>query len=390
MVQGCGLFDVEVLEILAVAQKELVAPLAAEDDFVPLFCDCFEQQVERHGGGVVERFVEGVEDPFRRLHKIVLRDLDGDVFQPQRIGGRFGVVAFVVIAVLVVTQGKGGQFHAAALYHGGQQGAVDAPGEQGSHRHVGIEAQRERPLQLRFDFAEGFGFVGVNAGGGIQQVVITLCLYFVIAVEKKLPGRELVDAFEESVRRRGGQEAQIAHQRLVVETLFGKERNDSLDLRSKHEPFAVKVVKERFFPEAVAEEVEGIAVEQGDGEHADETVDERDAPLFIGGDQDFGVAFGLEVEIKLFLQGPEVVDFAVEAEQNFAASHRLVGALVEIHDAQAVVGEEQPFTFDDAAVVGAAVGHGLEGGAGGGRVVVAEDSEDGAHLVALRAVTGEA
>ena len=144
--------------------------------------------------------------------------------------------------------------------------------------------------------------------------------------------QQLVHAAVDGARRRDVAELQVLAERvgidLGVPRLEGAQR---LQLRAEPEVVAVPRVVEGLHAHAVAQQHQAALalVPDGDGEHADEAVDRRHAPLLVGGEDHLGVARAAEAvaeRLELGAHAGEVVDLAVEdhGERAVAGEHRLV------------------------------------------------------------------
>ena len=125
-------------------------------------------------------------------------------------------------------------------------------------------------------------------------------------------------------------------------------------------------VVQRLDPQPVAAEGQhaGVAVEHGEGEHAEEALDARRAPPVEGLEQHLGVGGGEEavaVALQLLAELAEVVDQAVEdgGQAELVVDHRLRAALGQVEDLQPAVPERGPSHGVHAGPVRAPAVHGL-------------------------------
>ena len=137
----------------------------------------------------------------------------------------------------------------------------------------------------------------------------------------------------------------------------------NLTSEPKYTPSSVDHVVERLFGEAVAGQEEAVlaAVIDREAPHALEPVDAGRAVCQVGLEQDLRVGGGRETDASLLEFPPQldvVVDLAVEDQRAVADGERLVGARVEIDDAQPGVEQSD---------IGAAVPEGQHGPDGRGR-----------------------
>src|SRR5262249_7435184 len=122
---------------------------------------------------------------------------------------------------------------------------------------------------------------------------------------------------------------------------------------------------------AAAEETVLRAVENDEGPHAVEALDEAVAPLAVAVEEDLGVGMvgdeSATMHLQLRAEVGVVVDFAVEDDADLAVGgpHGLRAA-AEVDDGEAAVAEEdggtfgEPVTFGVGSAVADGVGHALE------------------------------
>ena len=142
----------------------------------------------------------------------------------------------------------------------------------------------------------------------------------------------------------------------------GRVLQQGLQLRGKDEDCGRVGVVERLLADPVAGQQQGPArtVPEGKGEHAPEMLDAVGPILFVGVEDDLGVAVGCEA-VPLGLEAGaeflEVVDFAVEGDPDglVLVGHGLPAA-VKVDDAQAPLAEPDLAVDVDALSVRSAVG----------------------------------
>ena len=159
---------------------------------------------------------------------------------------------------------------------------------------------------------------------------------------------QLAHAVQDRVRRRDdGVEAHVVVQGDLVDRrvdLAALEQRRQA--RGEPQPVRGPGVVQRLDPEPVAAQGEhaGVAVQDGEGEHPEEALDARRAPLVEGLEQHLGVGVGEEavaVALQLLAELAEVVDQAVEdgGQAQLVVDHRLRTALGEVEDLEPAVPE---------------------------------------------------
>ena len=370
-------------EIPVVAAKKLVARIAGQGHG-----DVLAGQFHHQVGGQLRGVGEGLV-----VHRRQLRDQPQGVVgrQPQfgvlgaQVGGHRARVDGLVVGLFLEADGEGAHRpRAARLHQRGDQGRIDAAGQQRAQRHVGHPLRVHRSAQHLFQRVHGLGVaagerVGHAGLGDLRQRPVGLRLHLALAGAQLQPGarRQLGDALVDRIRRRDVVVAQQQDQRAAVHRRVERRvRAQGLELGAEQEGVALPAVVQRLLAGAVAGQGQGAraAVPQGQGEHAHAGLQGAlDAPGGDAGQQGFGVGVAapgrrLAGGLQFAPQIQVVVDLAVVGQQPapVGRGHRLVPGRRQVDDGQAAVpqGDAGGAIHPGPAIVRAAVvqpiGHGRD------------------------------
>ena len=230
---------------------------------------------------------------------------------------------------------------------GGDDGRIEAAGEEGPDRHIG----REPPLDRLFDEPPEFAGGLVERLGQLERVIKPPVAADrgrpVVEPEFELvPRRKLVDVPVNGARPRHVLKRKIVADRVCIE--FGRHGRVALERREfagEDQRAAGHEIEQRLLPHAVAPEqhTAALAAVYGEGEHPFEHLDAFAAELLVEMDDHLCVAFRAEFVAapeQLFAQLAVVVDFAVEDGDDAAVLVRdRLAAFFEVDDRKAAVTE---------------------------------------------------
>ncbi|MNO42297.1 hypothetical protein D3C76_324860 [compost metagenome] len=351
--------------------------------------DGLEQQVQR-GIHVAEgcRAVIGAVHRQTRCvrYQLAVVDQDGLVLAADVLRGSQGVRLIALRAKRVALKlfGLADEIHRERVHrpallrlkpllrHGGEQGRVQATGQQRADRHIGVQLLAQRVVEQ----------LAGALDRGRQVVLVRSALQLPIAADSDLPlgppgqpmpGRQFADPAQ---RRAGGTPAQAQgiHQADRVQgTGEVGVRQHRLDLRAEQQPLLVAGVVQRLDPQAITyqQEMAIAPVEHGKGEHAIEVVAALLAPLQVSVQHHFGVAArlkGVPGLAQALAQGIVVIDLAGIHQRHFLTTGEAVGhrlhATAQVDDRQAPVAQQGMPVLPAAAGIwpaqGQGVGHGAE------------------------------
>ena len=185
-------------------------------------------------------------------------------------------------------------------------------------------------------------------------------------LEEVVAGHELADAAEERAVIADISEGEVFGKEGFVEIgRNGGVFEERFDLAGEGEETSVPVVVEGLLTEAIAgtEELTGILIPDGKGEHATEAEDAIGAELLVGVEDGFGVGASSVAVAGLFEGGAEVgvvEDFAVENDEEGGVliGHGLVAAGY-VDDGEAAEAEGGVGVAVVTGVIGAAVADGV-------------------------------
>ena len=275
------------------------------------------------------------------------RDVEFGVVGAEVFGDR-ACVDGLVEAGLVKADGKGA--HGAGrlrLHHGHHRGGVDAAGQKGAERDIGVHAQPDRVAQQRLQGVDGAVFAALKRAGQPlfrRSAGAPVDLYVrhpLAGLQRRVgTGFEFANAPVDGIGAWDVAQAQIGRQGVAIEFAPpARMGGQGLEFGAEQEATAVVAVVEGFFAESVAGQRQATLgpVPEREGEHAVEFAQgRRDAMPTDPGEQHLGVgvaAPGRRV-VQAVAQGLVVVDLAVEGEDVTPArgQHWLMPARGQIED----------------------------------------------------------
>ncbi len=311
----------------------------------------FGQQIERHRilrehrlGHLLHRFRQAAQH--LRIGDQVLV-VAGAVHRRHRVGV-FEFVAALFRLVLEADREGHQVRHALLGQQRHQQARIESAGEQHADLDVGnLDALLDRLAQAGMDRFGPFGLaLRLRRAFGFQRPVFLVAEFAAHRHRQRGAGRQFADAVVEGARRR--------HHRMQGEQVVQRDGIDAgvdaarcqQGLRGRGEAEAAEVlaVIQGLDAEAVARQEQGLAVPDGEREHAVQAFDAGFAPLEIGAQDDFGIAVGMEMMAQrdqFAAQFRVVVDGAVEHQRRAGAGvdHRLARARRQVDDRQPPVAQ---------------------------------------------------
>ena len=381
----CGADGSRHLEILGELVLVVVDPIAAEKlvgtfaglNDLHLFGGQLADEIQGDGRRRAQRLVHVVLLGGDDVQEFLGRHLHVLVFQPRPVGELVGVVQLVQLdaeagvlggvflslaAGNVVAHAEGLHALFVVLAHAiGGQRRIDAAGQEAADFHVSDFVRAHRFVEGAVDDVSPlFQILGVV--DLIGDLVEALVAHPVALDNHEMAGQHLVNVLEHGLRIVHVLEAQVLGQHLLVHGLVELGvRQHALDFRRVHEAFALLLVVERLNAEDIAGQNQTLAhiVPDSDGEHAAQAFEHPAAPFFIAVQDGFGVAIGEEGvarSLQFFAQVLEVVDFAVEGDDDIAllVLHGLV-ALRQVDDGQAAEAHGDVVVHKVPVLIGAAV-----------------------------------
>jgi hypothetical protein len=354
--------------VVAIAREDLVGALAGEGDLV-LGSDGSAEQVE--GRRVVRAHrlghrVDGVVDGTGELR---IRHPDAVVIGRVGFGHRVGPGELVALvpAPRLEADAVGGHAVPALLgEQGDEEARVETSREQHRDGHVSREAAAHRAAQgvvHELDPVAG-------AEPGVHRTALVVGLP--VAPVGHPPGpvdhahrrrRELPHPRQHRVLARNDRVPAevVVEARRVDGGVDAAAREEGRQGRRETQPAGLGGEVERFDAEPVTGQHHAAAgrIDDHEGEHADEVVDDPLAPAAVPLEDHLGVAqrpeaLGGELPAQLVV----VVDAAVEGDRRAGqlVDHGLGAAVGEVDDAEAAVAEHRPAARPKPVAVGAAVG----------------------------------
>jgi hypothetical protein len=235
------------------------------------------------------------------------------------------------------------------LRHSGDDGAgIDATGQEGTQRHLGLQAQLDGLAQAAAQFLGGFFLADLGVQRELDVPVALRLAQRLAAFDEQAMARGQflrVAVDGPGVRHIAQREISLDGARvdLLAQAAMG---HQALQLGAEQQPAVLgQRVVQRLHAQAVAghEKAVAAAVVNHEGEHAAQVVHAILAPVLPGAHDGFGIALGAEhvaVAAQFVHQLQVVVDLAVEHQR-----HRLVvvedGLLAgrDVDDRQAAVAE---------------------------------------------------
>ena len=252
---------------------------------VPRQCDGdvlagqLRQKIGRDLRGIGERLV--IDRRQRRDHALDLfrRDIELGVLGAEMLGDRLGVRR-LVIALLSEADGIGPHRGIAPRpHHGRDGGRVDPAGEKCAERHIRDQSPLHRIAKQRFQRIGRFGGAEIERRRpaprrDIHEAPIGPDIGLAVGLDADAGSRrKLVDAAIDRMRRRHIGEAEIRGERVEIDlgAPLGQ-RLERLQLGGEHHAPVLPAPIERLDAEPVAHQAEPalLAVEHGEGEHADQ------------------------------------------------------------------------------------------------------------------------
>ena len=329
--------------VVVVAREQLVRGRPADRDAVPVLVDRLHQEPVHEVGDRVERGVVVAHKLAQLGEEVALVGGNRGVAHAEHL---LGVLDHVVLLVALVLVDDREAVHVVVenvLGDRDERHRVDPAAHAERERNVGTEAQLDRPdqaLPRARDRLLVRHAVGVRPGA--LPVAATALLAGGPALEPAA-GRQLLEALEERlaglVERLVAVDEIAAQVGVVHPQRLAEQRCDELDLGAEVEVVTVAVDVQRLLAEAVAAQPQRLRplVVAGEAPHAFAPVERVPAAAVERRGQHLGVGLGAELgacvaEVVADLE--VVVELAVEGEPRRARAERLVGARIEVDDAQ--------------------------------------------------------
>ena len=378
--------------VAVVAGKQLVAPVARQDDLYVLSGQA-RHQVRRDRRRIGERFVDG---PQKVVQQPEVLWTDEQLVVLRRVPlGDLACVGQFVVALLPESHGerldRRAELGRHDRHHGGR---IDPPAQEGADGDVADEVRANRVAQEGPEPLRRVLLAGRDPGvaeAGRHLPVAARNAGAAVLDGQRVPGGELGHAFDDAERIRHVPVLEVRRQGTPIHVAAGPGvLHDRLQLGREHKSFGCLGIVERLDPQAVTRQEQRASrmVPNGKGEHSPQSFDARLAVLLVQVHEHFRVRRRREpVPLRQELGGqlPVVVDLAVEdhPDGSVLVGQRLVPGL-EVDDTETPHPDAEGAVRVEAAAVGPAVREHLPhpakrlqiGGPGG---IDVEGAEDTAH-----------